>query len=84
MNGFGIPGLSPRLERRLDDGIVAVEMLLAASISSEYELLTQTSHHLVDAGGKRLRPLLTLLAAEFGNPDAPGIIESAVVSELTH
>ena len=84
MNGFGIPGLSPRLERRLDDGIVAVEMLLAASITSEYELLTQTSHHLVDAGGKRLRPLLTLLAAEFGNPAAPGIIESAVVSELTH
>ena len=84
MNGFGIPGLSPRLERRLDDGIIAVEMLLAASIKSEYELLTQTSHHLVDAGGKRLRPLLTLLAAEFGNPDAPGIIESAVVSELTH
>ena len=84
MNGFGIPGLSPRLERRLEDGVAAVEILLAASINSDYELLTQTSHHLVDAGGKRLRPLLTLLAAEFGNPDAPGIIESAVVSELTH
>jgi len=84
MSGFGIPGLSPELERRLEDGVAAVETLLAASINSDYELLTQTSHHLVDAGGKRLRPLLTLLAAEFGNPYAPGVISSAVVSELTH
>jgi heptaprenyl diphosphate synthase len=84
MSGFGIPGLSPRLERRLEDGVAAVENLLASSIESNYDLLTETSHHLVDAGGKRLRPLLTLLAAEFGNPDAPGVIPSAVVSELTH
>ncbi|OIQ77506.1 heptaprenyl diphosphate synthase component 2 [mine drainage metagenome] len=84
MSSFGIPGLSPQFERRLEDGIAAVEALLAASIESEYDLLTETSHHLVDAGGKRLRPLLTLLAAEFGNPDAPGVITSAVVSELTH
>jgi len=84
MSNFGIPGLSAQLERRLEDGVAAVEALLAASIESEYPLLTQTSHHLVDAGGKRLRPLLTLLAAEFGNPNAPGVIASAVVSELTH
>lgn len=84
MSSFGIPGLSPQLERRLEDGVAAVEALLATSIESEYDLLTQTSHHLVDAGGKRLRPLLTLLAAEFGNPVAPGVIASAVVSELTH
>jgi heptaprenyl diphosphate synthase len=84
MSSFGIPGLSPRLERRLEDGAAAVEKLLATSIESNYELLTESSHHLVDAGGKRLRPLLTLLAAEFGNPDAPGVIASAVVSELTH
>ena len=44
----------------------------------------QTSRHLVDAGGKRLRPLLTLISSHFGNPKAKGIIESAVVCELTH
>jgi heptaprenyl diphosphate synthase len=84
MNSFGIPGLSPALERRLEDGGAAVEKLLATSIQSDYALLAETSHHLVDAGGKRLRPLLTLLAAEFGDPYAPGVIASAVVSELTH
>lgn len=84
MNGFGIPGLSTQLERRLENGVAAVDALLATSIKSEYPLLTETSHHLIDAGGKRLRPLLTLLAAEFGNPEAPGVIPSAVVSELTH
>lgn len=84
MSSFGIPGLSPGLERRLEDGMAAVAALLASSIESEYELLTQTSHHLVDAGGKRLRPMLTLLAAEFGDPSAEGVVPSAVVSELTH
>ncbi|HMO10101.1 MAG TPA: polyprenyl synthetase family protein, partial [Actinotalea sp.] len=36
------------------------------------------------AGGKRLRPLLTLLAAELGDADDPRVLESAVVVELTH
>lgn len=84
MSSFGIPGLSPGLEMRLEAGVAAVEKLLASSIQSDYDLLTETSQHLVEAGGKRLRPLLTLLAAEFGNPNAPGVIPSAVVSELTH
>ncbi|HUW77671.1 MAG TPA: polyprenyl synthetase family protein [Candidatus Nanopelagicaceae bacterium] len=84
MSSFGIPGLSLELERRLEAGMSSVEELLASSIQSNYELLTHTSHHLVDAGGKRLRPLLTLLSAEFGNPNAPGVVASAVVSELTH
>lgn len=84
MSNLGIPGLSPGLERRLEDGMAAVAALLASSIESEYELLTQTSHHLVDAGGKRLRPMLTLLAAEFGDSSAEGVVPSAVVSELTH
>jgi len=38
----------------------------------------------VEAGGKRLRPLLVVLAAHFGDPQAPGVAESAVVVELTH
>src|SRR5205823_7270496 len=40
--------------------------------------------HLVEAGGKRFRPLLVLLAAHFGDPAAPGVVPAAVVVELTH
>jgi heptaprenyl diphosphate synthase len=44
----------------------------------------ETSRHLVAAGGKRLRPLLTLLASHYGDKNRFGVIESAVVCELTH
>jgi heptaprenyl diphosphate synthase len=40
--------------------------------------------HLAAAGGKRFRPLVTLLAAQFGSPEASGVVPSAVVVELTH
>ena len=64
--------------------MVRVEDLLRASVRSDYPFVTEASRHLVDAGGKRFRPLLVLLAAEFGDPDAPGVVPSAVVVELTH
>jgi heptaprenyl diphosphate synthase len=44
----------------------------------------ETSRHLVAAGGKRLRPLLTLLSSHYGDKNKFGIVESAVVCELTH
>ena len=46
--------------------------------------MVETSRHLVEAGGKRLRPLLTLLAAQFGDPTNYDIIKAAVCCELTH
>ncbi len=39
---------------------------------------------LVEAGGKRLRPLLTLISAQFGDPTNYDIIKAAVCCELTH
>jgi heptaprenyl diphosphate synthase len=47
-------------------------------------MLTETSSHLAEAGGKRFRPLLALLAAQLGDPAAPGVLDAAVVVELTH
>nr|WP_281352254.1 polyprenyl synthetase family protein [Phytoactinopolyspora alkaliphila] len=44
----------------------------------------EASRHLVQAGGKRFRPLLTLVSAAFGDIDAPGVVPAAVVVELTH
>nr|WP_157407827.1 polyprenyl synthetase family protein [Actinomadura atramentaria] len=58
--------------------------MLLDAVRSEDPLLTQASKHLVEAGGKRFRPMLVLLAAEFGDPDAPGVVPAAVVVELTH
>ena len=74
----------PALERELRGGLGAVEALLRESVKSSYPFVTETSRHLVDAGGKRFRPLLVLLAAHFADPAAPGVVPAAVVVELTH
>ena len=84
MSNFGIPGLAPDLEAELSAGMAKVESLLLSHIQGDYPLVEETSRHLVAAGGKRLRPLLTLLASHYGDKNKFGIIESAVVCELTH
>jgi len=81
---LGIPQLDAALEISLTADMARVESLLRSHIKGDYPLVIETSRHLVAAGGKRLRPLLTLLGAQFGDSAAPGIIEAAVVCELTH
>ena len=84
MSNFGIPGLAPQLELELSEGMAKVESLLFSHIQGNYPLVEETSRHLLAAGGKRLRPLLTLLASHYGDKNRFGVIESAVVCELTH
>jgi heptaprenyl diphosphate synthase len=61
-----------------------VEELLLSSVRSDDALLAEASKHLMEAGGKRFRPMLVLLASHFGDPAAPGVIVAGVVVELTH
>lgn len=72
------------LEAELTSGMEAVEQYLRETVKSDYPFVTEASRHLVDAGGKRFRPLLVLLAAQFGNSHASGVVPAAVVVELTH
>jgi heptaprenyl diphosphate synthase len=81
---IGIPGIAPALEVELSIGMKEVETLLLSHIQGKYPLVEEASRHLVSAGGKRLRPLLTLLASHYGDKTKAGIIESAAVCELTH
>lgn len=76
--------VDPVLEHRISRSLDRVEQQLLTAVQSEYPFVTETSRHLVVAGGKRFRPILTLLAAEFGDPHAPGVVPAAVVVELTH
>ena len=57
---------------------------MRSHIQGDYPLVVETSRHLVEAGGKRLRPLLTLISAQFGDPTNYDIIKAAVCCELTH
>jgi heptaprenyl diphosphate synthase len=72
------------LEAGLLDDLDQVEDVLAATAHPDDELLTEASRHSIAAGGKRFRAMLVLLAARFGDPADPRVIQAAVAMELTH
>jgi heptaprenyl diphosphate synthase len=72
------------LEAEVVDGLRLVEDGLAEAARAQHELLAQTSTYLIEAGGKRFRATLVLLAAQFGNPRDTRIVPAAVAIELTH
>ncbi|MEU5696939.1 polyprenyl synthetase family protein [Actinosynnema sp. NPDC020468] len=66
-------------------GLAEVEQLLHKVVQSEFHPVMETSLHLVEAGGKRIRPLFTILSAQFGTTwDRENVIKAAAVVELTH
>jgi heptaprenyl diphosphate synthase len=75
---------SSDLDARLQERLNLVEQILRESVKSDYPFVTETSRHLVDAGGKRFRPMLVLLASEFGDWQSADVLRAAVVVELTH
>jgi len=66
------------------DGLALVEDGLRAAARAQHDLLDETSAYLIDAGGKRFRATLVLLAAQFGNPRDERVVPAAVAIELTH
>jgi heptaprenyl diphosphate synthase len=65
-------------------GLDQVEELLHTVVDSDVDFVKATALHLVDAGGKRIRPLFTLLAAQFGDSKRQDVITAAVAVELVH
>jgi heptaprenyl diphosphate synthase len=66
------------------DGLALVEKGLRAAAEAHHTVLAHAAAHLTEAGGKRFRPTLVLLAAQFGNPADPRVVPAAVAVELTH
>ncbi|MDH6112387.1 heptaprenyl diphosphate synthase [Kitasatospora sp. MAP12-15] len=81
---FGLSVQDRDLTRDVQVGMDAVEVALAETVKSDVPFITITASHLLEAGGKRFRPLLVMLGAQFGDPYAPGVVPAAVVVELTH
>jgi heptaprenyl diphosphate synthase len=81
---FGLSHVDESLAESLRVGLDEVEVALRKAVTSDYPFVTETSSHLVAAGGKRFRPLLALVAAQYGDPLASGNVPGAVVAELTH
>ena len=68
----------------LEAGLERVEEELVTAVAHTDTIAKVTTSHLIDAGGKRIRPTLVLLCAQLGEASTDEVIKSAVVVELTH
>lgn len=73
-----------RLNQEVSANLALVEQRLTQAVKSDDEFVSVAARHLVEAGGKRFRPLLAVLAANLGDPAVPEVTDAAVVVELTH
>jgi heptaprenyl diphosphate synthase len=69
---------------KLESGLELVEQQLVEAVKHTDPIAKVTTRHLIDAGGKRIRPTLVLLCAQLGQADQEKVIQAAVVVELTH
>ncbi|MFT4263653.1 MAG: polyprenyl synthetase family protein [Nocardioides sp.] len=84
-SSLALPVTDPELEARLRARLALVEKALSGHVQSRAAFITEAASHLLDAGGKRFRPLLVLLAAETGDrADSDDVLTAACVVELTH
>jgi heptaprenyl diphosphate synthase len=81
---FGLSHVDSALADALRTGLDDVEVALRKAVASDYPFVHETASHLVNAGGKRFRPLLALVASQYGDPAAVEVVPAAVVVELTH
>ncbi|MBF4591333.1 polyprenyl synthetase family protein [Curtobacterium sp. VKM Ac-1395] len=86
--GIGERLFASPAERRfisaVDDGLELVEQGLEDAMRSADTLADTTSRYLLSAGGKRIRPTLTLLIAQLGNGVTDHVVKAAVSVETTH
>ncbi|TCO64445.1 heptaprenyl diphosphate synthase [Actinocrispum wychmicini] len=68
----------------LADDLDLVEQALRAVVrDADNAFISSAAGHLIDAGGKRFRPMMALLGAHFG-PSRTQIVEAAAMTELVH
>jgi heptaprenyl diphosphate synthase len=72
------------LIKSIQAGLENVETALLEAVTHTDPVANVTSRHLLEAGGKRLRPVLVLLGASLGDANNDEVIKAAVVVELTH
>ena len=62
----------------------AVERRLTEQVTSSQAFVDRAARYLIDAGGKRFRPLLVALTGNLGDPQRPELVDAAAIVELVH
>jgi octaprenyl-diphosphate synthase len=61
-----------------------VNRIILDKAVSDVELILKLAHHLIDSGGKRLRPMLTIAAAKLAGYKGDGHVRLAAAVEFMH
>jgi len=81
----GVDFGDPVFAQSVRDGVGRIEDLISTELRGGDELMTEAVLHLFEAGGKRFRPLFTVLSAQVGpDPDSWQITVAGAVIELVH
>ncbi|HEY5786661.1 MAG TPA: polyprenyl synthetase family protein [Microlunatus sp.] len=79
------------LEATVRERLELIESALLRAAEADSPMVTEAAQHVIAAGGKRFRPLLVVLASQFGPVDGPAdgapvddVVRAAMVVELTH
>ncbi|WP_179967413.1 nonaprenyl/(2E,6E)-farnesyl/geranylgeranyl diphosphat synthase [Mycolicibacterium anyangense] len=81
----GVDFGDPVFAQNVRDGVGRVEELMGTELRGGDELMTEAVLHLFEAGGKRFRPLFTVLSAQIGpEPDAWQVTVAGAVIEMVH
>jgi octaprenyl-diphosphate synthase len=66
------------------DDMQAVDSLISTSLKSDVALVSQVSEYIVMSGGKRLRPVIVLLAARAFGYEGKQHVRAAAIIEFIH
>ena len=73
-----------RIASRIEAGLDLVEAGIAEEVKVADSIADAAARYLYEAGGKRIRPVLTLLTAQLGDGGTDAVIDVAKALELTH
>lgn len=69
---------------QMNKEISLIEERIKEVTNTDNQMITTAANHLIDAGGKRIRPIFVLLSSQFGQANQDEIINVAVALELIH
>ena len=83
----GKPSSGPNLEALLSltrPGMESVNRMILSRVGSDVEMIPEIAKHLIESGGKRLRPMLTLATAHLSDYSGDGDSKLAAAVEFMH
>ena len=73
-----------QIQQLSSEDMIQVNQLITEQLSSDVALIKQLGFYIINSGGKRIRPLITVLAAKALEVHSPKITKLATIIEFIH